>query len=77
MPNSGLLIIGAPRSGTTLLASMIGAHPETAITIEDNLDWWCVLTCSGNLARLAAGLNTTFGTGADPSSRRVGFPAAA
>jgi len=35
MPNSGLLIIGAPRSGTTLLASMIGAHPETAITIED------------------------------------------
>lgn len=30
-----LLIIGAPRSGTTLLASMIGRHSEVAMLIED------------------------------------------
>jgi hypothetical protein len=30
-----LLIIGAPRSGTTLLASMIGAHSDVAMLIED------------------------------------------
>jgi len=30
-----LLIIGAPRSGTTLLASMIGSHSNVAMLIED------------------------------------------
>ncbi len=30
-----LLILGSPRSGTTLLASMIGAHTEVAMLIED------------------------------------------
>lgn len=30
-----LLILGSPRSGTTLLASMIGAHSEVAMLIED------------------------------------------
>ncbi len=30
-----LLIIGAPRSGTTLLASMIGTHSDVAMLIED------------------------------------------
>ena len=30
-----LLIIGAPRSGTTLLATMIGMHPDVAMLIED------------------------------------------
>ncbi len=30
-----LLIIGPPRSGTSLIASMIGAHPEIGIMIED------------------------------------------
>jgi hypothetical protein len=30
-----LLVIGSPRSGTTLLASMIGAHSDVAMLIED------------------------------------------
>jgi len=30
-----LLILGSPRSGTTLLASMIGSHTEVAMLIED------------------------------------------
>lgn len=30
-----LLVLGTPRSGTTLLASMIGRHPEVAMLIED------------------------------------------
>ena len=30
-----LLILGAPRSGTTLLASMVGAHPDVALSVED------------------------------------------
>ncbi len=30
-----LLIVGSPRSGTTLLASMIGVHPDVAMLIED------------------------------------------
>jgi len=30
-----LLILGSPRSGTTLLASMIGTHTEVAMLIED------------------------------------------
>lgn len=30
-----LLVIGAPRSGTTLLASMIGSHSDVAMLIED------------------------------------------
>jgi Sulfotransferase family len=29
------LIIGAPRSGTTLLAALIGAHPDVAVVTED------------------------------------------
>ena len=29
-----LLILGAPRSGTTLLASMVGAHPDVALSVE-------------------------------------------
>lgn len=38
MQTRPLLILGAPRSGTTLLASMIGMHPEVAMLIED-LGW--------------------------------------
>lgn len=30
-----LLMLGAPRSGTTLLASMVGRHTEVGLTIED------------------------------------------
>src|SRR5215471_12149239 len=30
-----LLIVGAPRSGTTLLATMIGMHSDVAMLIED------------------------------------------
>jgi hypothetical protein len=30
-----LLILGSPRSGTTLLASLIGSHPDVAMLIED------------------------------------------
>ncbi len=33
-----LIIAGVPRSGTTLLASMIGSHPEVAMLIEDQDD---------------------------------------
>lgn len=35
MKRSHLLIIGAPRSGTTLLAAMIGRHTEVGILNED------------------------------------------
>jgi len=35
MEPTHLLIIGAPRSGTTLLAAMIGAHSKVAMLIED------------------------------------------
>ncbi|TCI04451.1 sulfotransferase [Corallincola luteus] len=34
MEKKHLLIVGAPRSGTTMLASMIGAHPDIAVAIE-------------------------------------------
>lgn len=30
-----LLVIGAPRSGTTLLASMLGCHPDISMLIEE------------------------------------------
>jgi hypothetical protein len=33
--NKELLILGAPRSGTTLLAAMLGAHPDIAILHEE------------------------------------------
>ncbi len=32
---SHLLVLGAPRSGTTLLAAMLGCHPEIALLNED------------------------------------------
>lgn len=35
MPETGCLIVGSPRSGTTLCVSMVGAHPEIAMTSED------------------------------------------
>jgi len=40
-----LLIIGAPRSGTTLLASMIGVHPDVAMLIEDR--WFSIKKLTG------------------------------
>jgi len=35
-----LLIVGLPRSGTSLLASLIGAHPKVSITNEDFTNNW-------------------------------------
>lgn len=35
MNKQHLLILGSPRSGTTLLASLIGSHSEVAMLIED------------------------------------------
>lgn len=35
-----LLLIGAPRSGTTLLASMIGRHPDVGMLNEDVTGMW-------------------------------------
>ncbi len=35
MPETKLLVLGAPRSGTSLLAGMIGAHPNVAMLRED------------------------------------------
>lgn len=35
MAQTGCLVIGSPRSGTTLCTSMIGAHPKIAMTSED------------------------------------------
>ena len=35
MSNNELLIIGAPRSGTTLLSAMVGAHSDIAILHEE------------------------------------------
>jgi hypothetical protein len=35
MTHTKLLILGAPRSGTTLLTGMIGAHPQVAMLCED------------------------------------------
>ena len=35
MTETKLLILGAPRSGTTLLTGMIGAHPQVAMLCED------------------------------------------
>lgn len=35
-----LLIVGIPRSGTSLLASLIGAHPKVSITNEDFTNNW-------------------------------------
>ncbi|GAA5218521.1 sulfotransferase family protein [Corallincola platygyrae] len=34
MEKKHLLIVGAPRSGTTMLASMVGSHPDVAMAIE-------------------------------------------
>ena len=36
-PTSPLFIFGCPRSGTTLLSSMLGAHPNLAIPAESHL----------------------------------------
>jgi hypothetical protein len=33
-----VLLLGAPRSGTTLLSSVLGAHPDCAILFEDFFD---------------------------------------
>jgi hypothetical protein len=35
MATTKLLVLGAPRSGTSLLAGMIGAHPDVAMLRED------------------------------------------
>lgn len=35
MTHRYLLILGPPRSGTTLLASMVGSHPDVGMLIED------------------------------------------
>lgn len=35
MSNKEILILGAPRSGTTLLGAMVGAHPDIAILHEE------------------------------------------
>ena len=35
-----LLVFGAPRSGTSLLAAMLGAHPDVAMAHEDTGDGW-------------------------------------
>lgn len=35
-----LLVFGAPRSGTNLLAAMLGAHPDIAMAHEDTGDGW-------------------------------------
>ena len=40
-----LLIVGAPRSGTTLLASMIGMHSDVAMLIEDR--WFSIKKLTG------------------------------
>jgi hypothetical protein len=34
-----IVILGAPRSGTSLLASVIGAHPDVAVVGEPRLVW--------------------------------------
>jgi len=35
-----LVILGSPRSGTTLLAAMLGRHPDLAVTNEDKTRAW-------------------------------------
>ncbi len=35
-----VLVLGAPRSGTTILAAMLSAHPEVAIVAEDRKGKW-------------------------------------
>ncbi|MCD6234759.1 MAG: sulfotransferase [Candidatus Marinimicrobia bacterium] len=35
-----VLILGAPRSGTSILASLIGAHPDIALCSEDFSNTW-------------------------------------
>ena len=35
-----LLVFGAPRSGTSLLAAMLGAHPDIGMAHEDTGDGW-------------------------------------
>mgnify|MGYP000046420584 CR=1 FL=1 len=37
---TNLLVFGAPRSGTTLLAGMLGAHPDVAMAHEDTGEGW-------------------------------------
>ncbi len=34
-----IILIGAPRSGTTLLADLVGAHPDVAVAREPRLVW--------------------------------------
>ena len=34
-----IIVVGAPRSGTTLLASILGAHPDVALIGEPRLVW--------------------------------------
>ena len=38
MANTHLLVLGAPRSGTTLLTAMIGRHPSAAM-LNENYGW--------------------------------------
>lgn len=41
MSTSPIFIVGVPRSGTTLLASLLSAHPTTAISPESHfLNYW-------------------------------------
>ena len=35
VPDSHMLVLGAPRSGTSLLAAMIGSHPDIALLNEE------------------------------------------
>ncbi len=37
---TNLLVFGAPRSGTSLLAGMLGAHPDIAMAHEDTGEGW-------------------------------------
>jgi hypothetical protein len=39
-PEQPILIVGAPRSGTTLIRSILSAHPHLAISYESNIFSW-------------------------------------
>lgn len=38
-----VLILGAPRSGTSILASLVGAHPDIAMCSEDYSNAWTAI----------------------------------
>lgn len=72
-----LLVVGPPRSGTTLLASMIGRHPEVAMLIEDRGDAVVRLSSCGVAANKLCVPNqvqlTQKGNGLTRRLRRLGF----